>query len=84
MSRINKIRAACFLFALFLVAIVYCADTGIARPVFDAVRALPLGVKVSHFFLMGTMSTLANLWRTTKKESPPTLVSQLTRSRIAE
>jgi VanZ family protein len=61
MTHINKIRAACFLFAVFLGAVVYAADVGIAKPVFDAVRALPLGDKVSHFALTGVLSVLTNL-----------------------
>jgi hypothetical protein len=61
MSHINKVRIACCLFAVILVAIVYAADAGIAKPAFDFVRGLPLGDKVSHFVLAGTMSTLANL-----------------------
>jgi VanZ family protein len=61
MKRIQHTRLACFLFTLFLASIVYAADTGIGKPVFDFVRYLPLGDKVSHFLLMGTLSILANL-----------------------
>jgi hypothetical protein len=58
---INRIRAACFLFALFIGSVVYAADMGIGQRYFDYVRSFPLGDKISHFLLMGTMSALANL-----------------------
>jgi VanZ family protein len=61
MNQLAKIRIACVAFALFLGAIVFAADTGIAKPAFDFVRGLPLGDKSFHFLLMGTLSALANL-----------------------
>jgi VanZ family protein len=61
MTALTRIRVACILFVVLIVLIVYAADTGIGKPVFDAVRALPLGDKISHFLLMGTLSALTNL-----------------------
>jgi polysaccharide biosynthesis protein VpsQ len=61
MKHFTKIQVACVLFAVFIGAIVYAADTGIGKPFFDFVRGFPLGDKISHFFLMGTLATLANL-----------------------
>ncbi len=58
---INRIRVACFLFALFIGSVVYAADMGIGQRYFDIVRSFPLGDKISHFVLMGMMSALANL-----------------------
>jgi hypothetical protein len=58
---INKIRVACFLFALFIGSVIYAADMGIGQRYFDIVRSFPLGDKISHFVLMGMMSALANL-----------------------
>jgi VanZ family protein len=58
---INKIRLACFLFALFIGSVVYSADMGIGQRYFDIVRSFPLGDKISHFCLMGIMAALANL-----------------------
>jgi VanZ family protein len=42
-------------------AVVYAANAGICQRYFDIVRSLPLGDKVSHFLLMGTMAAMANL-----------------------
>ncbi len=61
MSPTAKIRIICVLFGLFVGAIIYAADTGIGKPVFDFVRSFPLGDKISHFLLMGTLALLANL-----------------------
>jgi hypothetical protein len=61
MSSLKSIRIVCVLFALFVGSIVYAVDTGIGKPIFDFVRSLPLGDKISHFFLMGTLAGLANL-----------------------
>jgi hypothetical protein len=58
---INRIRIACFLFALFIGSVIYAADMGIGQRFFDFVRSFPLGDKISHFCLMGIMSALANL-----------------------
>jgi VanZ family protein len=58
---INRIRAACFLFALFIGSVIYAADMGIGQRYFDIVRSFPFGDKISHFLLMGIMSALANL-----------------------
>src|SRR5215471_1419055 len=58
---LHRIRIACILFAIFLGLIVYAADRNIGAPYFEMVRSLPLGDKVSHFLLMGTLATLANL-----------------------
>ena len=58
---INRIRVACFLFALLIGSVIYAANMGIGQRYFDIVRSFPLGDKISHFFLMGIMSALANL-----------------------
>jgi VanZ family protein len=58
---INRIRVACFVFALFIGLVVYAADVGIGKHYFDIVRSFPLGDKISHLCLMGIMSALANL-----------------------
>ncbi|MBS0262949.1 MAG: VanZ family protein [Planctomycetes bacterium] len=61
MTRLNKFRTASVVFALGIGLIVYAADKGLAKPVFDAVRALPAGDKISHCLLMGTLAALTNL-----------------------
>ncbi len=60
MRHLDPIRLAFILFALFVGSVVYAADAGIGKPFFDAIRSQPLGDKISHFFLMGTLATLAN------------------------
>jgi len=54
-------RAALFVFSVILGLIIFAADAGIAAPVFDFVRSFPLGDKIAHFILMGTLALLANL-----------------------
>lgn len=48
-------------FALMLGAIVTAADTGVAEPMFEIVRRMPLGDKLAHLLLLGVMSLLLNL-----------------------
>lgn len=55
------VRAALFVFSAILGSIIFAADAGIAAPVFDFVRSFPLGDKIAHFILMGTLALLANL-----------------------
>jgi len=57
----NWMRAALFAFSAILASIILAADTRIAAPVFDFVRSFPLGDKIAHFILMGTLTLLANL-----------------------
>lgn len=51
----------CALFALALIALVATADAGLAEPMFEIVHRVPLGDKIGHVFLLGTMSLLLNL-----------------------
>ena len=49
------------IFALFLAAVVFAANTGAAKSLFKALRQIPLGDKVAHVVLVGIMSLLLNL-----------------------
>ncbi|MCE9554026.1 MAG: hypothetical protein K8T91_11710 [Planctomycetes bacterium] len=51
----------CALFALALIALVATADAGLAEPMFEIVHRVPLGDKIGHVLLLGTMSLLLNL-----------------------
>lgn len=55
------LRVALVVFSLVLASIIYAADAGIAAPVFAYVRSFPLGDKIAHFILMGTLALLVNL-----------------------
>lgn len=48
-------------FALMLLAIIYMANTKTEFALFDLVRKLPLGDKMMHFLLIGTITLLVNL-----------------------
>ena len=61
MKAVKRFRIACSLFAVFVGAIIYAADAGIGQRYFDIVRSFPMGDKISHFLLMGTLAGLANL-----------------------
>jgi len=50
---------AATLFFVFMLWIVYLANTGSVSPFFYWVRALPYGDKVSHFGLFGTLTFMA-------------------------
>lgn len=49
------------LFLLFLAAIVFLADRGLATSFFALVHAVPGADKLGHFLLMGTLSFLVNM-----------------------
>jgi VanZ family protein len=46
---------------LFLVAVIYCADSRAHLHLFSFIRSVPGGDKVGHFLLMGTLALLLNL-----------------------
>ena len=48
-------------YGLFLVAIVFLADSGWAAWLFSGMAAIPFSDKLGHFLLMGTMSFLLTL-----------------------
>ena len=48
-------------FILFILLIIYFANTGTMPTVFMAIQNFPYGDKVAHFVLMGTLSFLVNL-----------------------
>ena len=49
------------LFLIFIFVVVASADTGIGDHVYSFVFTVPIGDKIGHFFLMGTLSLLVNL-----------------------
>ena len=57
----SQIRIVAALFAVVLLAIVAAANFGAAESYFAYVRAFPLGDKIAHVCLLGTMSFLLNL-----------------------
>lgn len=63
----KTLKRLSWLFFLFLAAIIFTKDVGFAQSFFDAIDAIPLGDKLGHFFLMGTMVFLVNLSLKCKK-----------------
>ncbi len=60
-SRIRLISALTFVFGLFILWIIYTADTGRANPFIDLIRPIPIGDKVCHAVLYGLLTLGANL-----------------------
>ena len=57
----SAIRFVTVLFFLFLLVIIYHANTGTRFIVFDWVQWVPLKDKVGHFVLLGCLTILANM-----------------------
>ncbi len=49
------------IYILFILLIIYMADSGLGEPFFALVRRIPAGDKIGHFFLMGMLSFLVNI-----------------------
>jgi len=54
-------------FSLFIVFVIYGANTGIAMPAAEHIRSIAYGDKLAHFMLFGFLSFLLNLAFTTKR-----------------
>lgn len=68
------------LFAAFLLLIVYWANTAALPPVLFFIYMFPMGDKIAHMLLMGTMSFLVNYaltGRTTPIANRPVLIGSL-------
>lgn len=58
----HKLAIAVFSgFFLFILWVIFLANTGQTSIFFELVRAIPYGDKVGHFFLFGLLTLLANL-----------------------
>ncbi len=57
----NLLKVITILFFLFIVWIIFSADTGQANIFFDIVNTVPHGDKLGHFFLFGLLTLLLNL-----------------------
>ena len=57
----RRARWALFTFAVFLFLLIWLADSGRARWLFDLVRLVPGGDKTGHFVLFGWLSFLLNV-----------------------
>lgn len=57
----KKLKRLSWLFFLFLAVIVFTKDMGIAKSFFRMIDEIPLGDKIGHFVLMGTLVLLVNL-----------------------
>lgn len=66
--KISKtLKRISWLFFLFLAAVICTKDLGIAERFFSMIDEIPLGDKMGHFFLMGTLVLLVNLSLRCKK-----------------
>ncbi len=50
------------IFTLFIILLVVAADTGAGQKYWAFLRNIPLGDKLGHFFLFGTLAYLADRW----------------------
>ena len=63
----KTLKRLSWLFFLFLAAIIFTKDVGFAKSFFRMIDEIPMGDKLGHFFLMGTMVFLVNLSLKCKK-----------------
>ena len=61
MAKIISLRRITICFSLFILWIIYAADTGLDNVFFVLVDAIPYGDKLGHFFLFGILTLLLNL-----------------------
>ena len=59
--KVRRAKIALALWIAFLIGLVLLADSGRADPLFALAHSVPLGDKLGHFLLMGTLSFLVNL-----------------------
>lgn len=57
----KNLKRISLLFFLFLATIISIKNLGLARRFFHMIDSIPLGDKIGHFFLMGTLVLLVNL-----------------------
>ncbi len=57
----KRFRLPAVLFGLFLLLVVFYADSGLGKPLMDLLLKLPNSDKIGHFVLMGLMAFLACL-----------------------
>jgi polysaccharide biosynthesis protein VpsQ len=57
----NLIKCLASAFFIFILWVIYSANTGKQNIFFDLVNATPYGDKVGHFFLFGILTLFANI-----------------------
>jgi len=57
----RKVHILTFLLSAFIVGIILSVNLGLHPGIISAIKMLPFGDKVSHFFLFGLLSLLLNL-----------------------